>query len=210
MNFWYEGRAELSFNPALQVGRLPIGRRLPTCQTRRLANKLIATSTLLISLASVGCGYHVSGKGDLLPKTIHSIAIPAFDNVTTRYKLTDRLPEAISRELIARTRYRIVPDPAQADAVLRGAIINYVAYPTVYDQTTGRASGLQANVTMQVSLVERVTGKTIFSRPSFEMKQRYEISTGSPRAYFEESEVALDRLSRDVARDLVSAILENF
>lgn len=160
-----------------------------------------------------GCGYHVSGSTDLLPKTIHTIAIPAFDNVTTRYKLTDRLPEAISRELIARTRYRIVPEAAQADAVLRGVIVNYVGYPTVFDQASGRASGLQANVTMQISLTERATGKVIFSRPSFEMKQQYEISTvssGNPRAYFEESETALNRLSRDLARKLVSAILENF
>lgn len=164
---------------------------------------------ILCAFLLAGCGYHVAGKTDLLPKTVHTIAIPAFDNLTTRYKLTDRLPEAIAREFIARTRYQVVPDPAQADAVLRGAITNYIAYPVVFDQTTSRASGLQTNVTMQVSLTERRTGKVIYSRPGFEMKQRYEISI-DPRAYFEESDVALDRLSRDVARDLVSAILENF
>jgi hypothetical protein len=42
------------------------------------------------------------------------------------------------------------------------------------------------------------------------MHQRYEISVTFPKAYFEESDAALDRLSRDVARDLVSSILENF
>lgn len=166
-------------------------------------------SAMASALLLTGCGYHVAGKADLLPKTIHTIAIPAFDNITTRYKLTDRLPEAIAHEFIARTRYRIVPDATLADAVLRGSVTNYIAYPTVFDQTTGRASGLQTNVTMQVSLTERTTGKVLFSRPGFEMKQRYEISIDA-RAYFEESEVALDRLSRDVARDLVSAILENF
>ena len=155
------------------------------------------------------CGYHVSGKADLLPKTLHSIAIPAFDNATVRYRLTDRLPEALSREFIARTRYQVIADAQQADAVLRGAIINYVSYPTVFDQRTGRASGLQVSVVMQVSLVERATGKVLFFRPSFEMKQRYEFSI-APQAYFDESETAVDRLSRDVARDVVSAILESF
>jgi hypothetical protein len=92
---------------------------------------------------------------------------------------------------------------------LHGSVTNYVAYPTVFDQVTGRASGLQVNVTMQVSLVERTTGKVIFSRPTFEMHQRYEIALAA-NAYFEESDAALDRLSRDTARDLVSAILENF
>lgn len=164
----------------------------------------------VLGFALTSCGYHVAGKADLVPKSIHTIAIPAFTNITTRYKLTDHLPEAISREFIARTRYQIVNDPQAADAVLRGSVINFIAYPTVIDQQTGRASGLAVSVTMQVSLVERATGKVIFTRPSFDVRQRYEISVVSATAYFDESDAALDRLSRDVARDVVTAILENF
>jgi hypothetical protein len=162
-----------------------------------------------ILLVLTSCGYHVAGKADLVPKTVNTIAIPAFANITTRYKLTDHLPEAISREFITRTRYKIVNDQNQADAVLRGAIVNYVAYPTIIDQQTGRASGLSVNVTLQVTLTERATGKVIYTRPSFEVHQRYELSINAD-TYFEESDAALDRLSRDVARDLVSSILENF
>jgi hypothetical protein len=164
---------------------------------------------IVLCLMLSSCGYHVAGKGDLVPKSVHTIAIPAFANITTRYKLTDHLPEAITREFIARTHYQIVTDPNQADAVLRGSVINYVAYPTLFDQQTGRASGFQVNVTMQVTFTERATGKVIFTRPTFEMHQRYELSI-SAGAYFDESDAALNRLSRDVARDLVSAILENF
>lgn len=164
----------------------------------------------VFALACTSCGYHVAGTSDLMPKEIHTIAIPAFGNITTRYKLSDHLPQAISHEFIARTHYQVVNNPEQADAVLRGAVINYISFPTLFDQRSGRASGLQVNVTMQVNLVERATGKVLFSRPSFEMHQRYEISVTSSRQYFEESDAALDRLSRDVARDLVSAILENF
>ena len=164
---------------------------------------------LLWSLVLSSCGYHVAGQADLVPKSVHTIAVPAFSNITTRYKLSDHLPEAITREFISRTHYQIVNDANQADAVLRGAVVNYVAYPTTIDQQTGRASGLQVNVTMQISLVERATGTVLFSRPSFEAHQRYEIAA-SAQAFFEESDAALNRLSRDVARDVVSAILENF
>src|SRR5258708_39130335 len=169
-------------------------------------SKTLAVSGLLLS----SCGYHVAGKAGLVPKSIHTIAIPAFTNITTRYKLTDHLPEAISREFIARTRYQIVNDPQAADAVLRGSVINFIAYPTTLDQQTGRASGLAVNVTTGVSLVERATGKVIFTRPSFDVRQVYEISVSNATAYFDESDAALDRLSRDVARDVVTAILENF
>jgi outer membrane lipopolysaccharide assembly protein LptE/RlpB len=164
---------------------------------------------ILFCLAFSSCGYHIAGQADLVPKSVQTIAIPAFANITTRYKLTDHLPQAITREFIARTHYQIVNDPNQADAVLHGAVVNYVAYPTTIDQQTGRASGLQVNVTLQVTLTERTTGKVIFTRPSFDVHQRYELSLKAG-AYFEESDAALDRLSRDVARDLVSAILENF
>jgi hypothetical protein len=156
------------------------------------------------------CGYHVAGKADLVPKTVHSIAVPAFANATVRYRLTDLLPEAISRELIARTRYQIVNDPNQADAVLRGTVVTYSAFPTLVDQATGRTSGLQVSVILQVNLVERSTGKVVFERPNFEVHQRYELSITSNSQYFDESATAVQRLSRDVSRDLVTAILENF
>jgi hypothetical protein len=167
------------------------------------------TSLVSLVLVTASCGYHVSGKGDTLPKTLRTIAIPAFANITTRYKLTDRLPEAIAREFIARTRYQVIPDASQADAVLSGAIVNAVAFPIISDPTLGRATAMQVNVTLSVTLTERATGKILYSRPSFEMRQRYEISI-DPQKYFEESDTALDRLCRDTARTVVSGILENF
>jgi len=164
---------------------------------------------IIFALTLASCGYHVAGKTNLVPKSIHTICIPPFANITTRYKITDQLAQAVSREFITRTRYQIVNDPDKADAVLRGAVVNYVAFATLFDQKTGRASGFQANLTMQITFTERATGKVIFSRPSYEMHQRYEVSIPAP-TYFDESDAGLARLSHDVARDLVTAILENF
>ena len=164
---------------------------------------------VFVALGLSSCGYHVSGHSDLLPKTIKTIAIPAWGNATTRYKLTDRIPEAVTREFIQRTRYQIVSDVNQADAILRGTVVNYFSSPIVFDPTTSRASVVQISVVMSAVLVDRVTGKELFSRPSFEVKQQYEISS-DPNAFFQESDPAMTRLSKDAARSLVSAILENF
>jgi hypothetical protein len=161
------------------------------------------------ALALSGCGYHVAGHSDLLPKTVQTIAIPAFGNVTTRYKITDKLPEALSREFIARTRYHIVPDQNKADAILRGTVVNYLAAASVFDQATGRASAVDIHVYMQVSLIERATGKVLFTRPSMEVRERYQVSVDAQQ-YFEESDAALERVSRSVAQQLVSSILSNF
>lgn len=156
-----------------------------------------------------GCGYHVAGRSDLLPKTLQTIAIPAFSNPTTRYRLTERLPAMMTREFIRRTRYQIVPDPNTADAVLTGGIVALHAFPTVFDQRTGRAAGIQMLVILSVKLTERASGKILFERQNFETRQRYEISV-DPLTYFEESSTAMDRLATDVARQIVAGILENF
>src|SRR6478609_6957673 len=102
---------------------------------------------LLAALTLAGCGYHVAGRGDLLPKQIHTIAVPSFNNLTARTRLSDVLPRDIARELLTRTRYRIVADPNDADAILSGSILTYSSYPTILDG--GRAASMQVIVTVQ-------------------------------------------------------------
>lgn len=172
---------------------------------RSFAREILA----LACLATAGCGYHTAGHADLLPKDIKTIAIPAFGNVTTRYKLADYLTRAVTREFITRTRYRVVEDQNTADAILLGSVLNFSSYPTVFDPKSSRASSVQVNVNISINLRNRATGTVLFSRPNLEFRERYEIST-DPQAYFEESDVAMDRLSRGAARAVVSAILENF
>lgn len=160
-------------------------------------------------VASAGCGYRVAGRADLVPKDIRTIAIPAFGNATARYRLTERLPAAITREFLTRTRYRVAPDANEADAILTGAVTNYMSYPTTFDSRTGRAAGVQLSVILQITLQERASGKILYQQPGFEVRNRYEIAIDE-LAYFEESDAALDRLCADVARTVVSAVLENF
>ena len=170
---------------------------------------LLALAFCVLPLALTACGYHVAGTTDVLPKNVKTIAVPAFGNITTRYKISDLLAAAITREFISRTRYQIVSDPSQADAVLSGSVVNFISYPLYVDSKTGRAAGVQAIVMLQLSLRDRATNAVLLDRPHMEFRQNYEISV-DPRAYFDESEVGMDRLSRDVARSVVSAVLANF
>lgn len=162
-----------------------------------------------LAAMTAGCGYHVSGTADAMPKSVKTIAIPAFTNLTTRPRLAQSLAGALTREFLTRTRYQIVADPDAADAVLTGVVSRYENIPVLYDQNTGRASGVQVNVRLDVTLRERASGKTLYSRTGFDYRDRYEISI-DPTVYLEESDATLERLSRDVARSVVSAVLENF
>jgi PBP1b-binding outer membrane lipoprotein LpoB len=175
--------------------------------TRRSCRRACAAASLILAFSS--CGYHVAGKADLVPKSIQTIAIPAFVTTTSRYKLVDTLPQAIATEFLTRTRFRIVNDQSQADAVLHGSILRATANPNVNDPNTGVSISIRVNVVMTVSLVERSTGKVLYTRSNWTMHQDYAAAV-DPHQLFDESGPALDRLDRDVARDIVSAVVENF
>lgn len=160
------------------------------------------------ALAMTGCGYHTAGSTNLLPKDLHTIAILPWANNTTEYKLSAFMAEAISREIIARTHYSVVADPSKADAVLNGSVINLFSNATVLDPATGRGTGAQILVQTQVRLTGK-DGKQLFFRPNLEFRDRYEISV-DPRQYLDESQATMERISRDVARTVVSALLESF
>jgi len=155
------------------------------------------------------CGYHISGHANLMPKTIKTIAVPAFANATTNHRLPVLLTSDVTRELISRTHYTVVTEPGAADATLTGVVARLDVYPIIFDPVSGRATSVQVVVNMQLTLTDRQTGNVLFSRKGAEFRERYEISV-DPQQYFDESGTAIQRLSRDVARSLVTAILENF
>jgi len=155
------------------------------------------------------CGYHVGGRAVLIPDTVHTISVSAFSNSTVRNTLARLLPDDITREFHSRTRYTIVSDPAQADAVLTGALTNFNSMGTTTDPVTGRATSAQVVVALQITLTERKTGKVLYSQPHYEFRERYEVAT-DPKVYFDESGTAIERVARDVAHSVVSGILEAF
>jgi outer membrane lipopolysaccharide assembly protein LptE/RlpB len=156
-----------------------------------------------------GCGYHIAGKADLVPKNVHTIFIEPFHNSTQRPDIARLLPANLAREFLSRTRYKVVPDRQQADAVLAGAITNFVSFSTTADPVTGRSTGAQVILQMNVYLTDRATGKSLFQRSGYEFRERYEISE-NVATYFDESGTAVQRVARDAARSIVTAILENF
>jgi hypothetical protein len=169
------------------------------------------------------CGYHVGGTASALPPGLNVIAVPALKNDTTRYRVEQRMTEAVIHEFIARTKYRIVSSEDSADAVLHGEITGFEAIPAVFDTTspitgsanistettTARATTMLVSVHMKVTLEQRDTSKILYKSDDYLFRQPYEIST-DPAKFFDEQGPALERMSRDFASRLVADIVENF
>ncbi len=177
----------------------------------RSAVSVIFRFSILVFLFSffAACGYHVAGRGSQLPAEWKTLAVPALENKTTRYRIEQRLTEALVRELLARTKYRIVADESAADAVLHGEVSRVESNAVLFDAATGRATAMVVTVQLKVRLTDRATGKAQYENDNFVFREQYEIST-DVSSFFEEQQPALDRLARDFASRLVSAMLENF
>ncbi len=170
--------------------------------------KRIAPVVLALAV-STGCGYHVAGKADLMPKEVHTIFIEPFHTGIPRADIPRLLSADLARELISRTRYKVVADRQQADAILAGAVTNFSSFSTTADPVTGRSTGALAILQMNIYLTERTTGKSLYQANGYEFRERYEISENAT-TYFDESGTAVQRVTRDAARTIVSAILEKF
>lgn len=165
--------------------------------------------TLSILLLCTACGYHTAGHNVSLPSNVQTIAIPAFVNQTQTYKIEQRLTAAVVREMVTRTHYHILNDPSDsADATLRGTVISTSTSPLTYDSQNGRASSALVVVTARVTLTDR-QGKILYENPSYLFREEYQVSQ-ELSSFFEEDSPALERLSREFARTLVSNVLEGF
>jgi outer membrane lipopolysaccharide assembly protein LptE/RlpB len=163
----------------------------------------------LAILSCSGCGYHTAGHAITLPANLQTIAIPAFGNRTQTYRIEQKLTAAVVRELVTRTRYHILNEASDgADATLRGTVLSTSTSPLTYDSQTGRASSALVVVTVSVSLTNR-QGKVLYQNPAYLFRDEYEVSR-ELSSFFEEDSPALERLSREFARTLVSNVLEGF
>jgi outer membrane lipopolysaccharide assembly protein LptE/RlpB len=163
-----------------------------------------------------GCGYHVAGHSNSLPKNIHTIAVPAFENKTTSYRIEQRLTAATVHEFIAKTPYRIVSNSNGGDAVLRGKVLTLEVLPLLFENSTPtvpanvtRATTMLVTMKCEVTLEDRETGKILYHTDNFIFRNQYEIST-DVKSFFEEQDPAVERMAADFASRLVAAVTENY
>jgi hypothetical protein len=168
-----------------------------------------AALLMLCAAPGVGCGYRVAGRANTLPATVRTIAVPAFENRSTTYRMGERLTNAVVHELLVNARYRVVSNPADGDAVLSGVVTGVGGGVVVFDQSTGRATTVLVTVTMQARLEDRRTGSVLYRNDNFVFREPYEISTDVP-SFFEESGPAMDRVARDFASRLVAEMRESY
>ena len=122
--------------------------------------KLLGAALILLSLG--GCaGYHIGPAQPYYLRSVHSIAVPTFENKTLVPRIAVLVTDSVIKQFQQDGTYRIAGDD-QADAILKGEI-------TRINRTPARAvSGNvlateEFNLTLRVrySLVERSSGRVL-------------------------------------------------
>jgi outer membrane lipopolysaccharide assembly protein LptE/RlpB len=173
---------------------------------------LLAPAALL-----AGCGYHTLGSAAHLPPTVHTLAVPIFQNKTQSYHTEVTMTQAVVRELSDRTRLAITSNTDDADAILHGSIISESVQPLTYrTETTNTSTGATTSVTSSFLITINVNAtvtdrdnRVLYQHTNYVFHEQFE-TTSDPVSFIQEDTPAVQRLSRDFAQALVSDILESF
>lgn len=167
--------------------------------------KSVTLPIILLLMSLSGCGYRLAGK-KLNNGEGRTIAVPTFSNRTTTYRIEQRLTEAVRRELIRRTRFKVMPSET-GDVVVAGEVLNFIANPIIFNEQ-GRGSSYSILVDLNVRLTDRQTGAVIFQNDRWTFREVFELAQNSGE-FVPEDTAALERLARRFASSLVASILRS-
>jgi len=176
---------------------------------------------VLVALGAVGasaCGYSLAGRGSFLPDYIRIIGIPLFLNRTPFVTVEQLFTEKVRIEFQSRGRYTVEPTATGVDGVVRGEIVGISAAPAGFTDAQ-LATRYRFTIVMSVKFDDLAQKRTLWENSALSFSDEYELQSrlslgggaGLDAATFLEQErAAMDRLSTDFARSVVSSILEAF
>ena len=156
----------------------------------------------LLILLLAGCRlwpYGFAGGG--LPPNIRSIAVLAFDNETTISDLPRDVTETLRRQLTGRLGLREAPENT-ANALVTGTILRYdYDIPVGFSADPSRATSARRKlmITVDVSIVDQASGKTLLERRGLVAEGEY-----SESAEIAGRRQAIEKLVDEIVRGVQS------
>jgi hypothetical protein len=183
--------------------------RIPRAVRTTVATSVVACLALLQS----GCGYALAGRGSFLPADLRTVGIPLIQNRTAS-QVEQRITEEVRAEFIGRGKYTVLTQEVGADAVLSAVITGMSVQPVGFtDQQL--ASRYLITLTMSGTFTDQRTSEVLWSNDALTFRAEYELSirtntTVDVGVFVDQERSSVDRLATDVARSVVTAVLEAF
>lgn len=164
--------------------------------------RLFFLCILIASLCLCGCGYRLQGSAGSAGSG-RTLAVPVFLNDSSTFRVEQRLTEAVRRELIRSTRFRVVPGES-GDVVLTGRVLQVTTAPTVFTDQ-GRAIVYTVAVVLNVRLTDSADGAVLFQDDRLSFRESFEVSNDSVE-FVPEDSAAMERLAGQFASWFASSL----
>jgi len=175
--------------------------------------RVVAFVVLFLAMTLSGCGYTLAGRGSFLPDHIKTIGVPEFVNNTPVFQVERRLTDRVRSELAGRGRYTMFPRRDGVDAVLLGEIQSITLTVASFNQQQ-QAARYALTIVVKVEFRDLKSDKVLWSNAGWQFTEQFDVTSSTTgldaNAFLGQDVNALERLSSEFARALVSAILEAF
>lgn len=182
----------------------------------RTRSTVLALCALLF--ASMGCGYHFRSTGEPIGISIESIAIPLMASTASDPGFEADFTRVLRNEFISHAKVPLL-SPEEARYLVIGHIHDIRTDPQSYDflqrnvqdrtvffEETNRT---RLRLSLDVSLVERSTGKVIWHEEAMETRANYDIGP-DPLLNQYNKRLALERIARTLAQRIYMKTMERF
>ncbi|MEO1086710.1 MAG: LPS assembly lipoprotein LptE [Acidobacteriota bacterium] len=174
----------------------------------------LGVALLAIALFAQGCGYALVGRASNIPDDIRKIYVEPLVNQTQRQQVEQLLTQAIVDELVTRRRFEVINDLADADAILRGKVLQVAIRPVTFD-TAGLADNFEIAINADMRFERPPTGgdvdpEVIWKNARYVFRQDYPLENAGALSFFDRENLAIEETSERFAETLVTDLLEGF
>jgi len=165
---------------------------------------LLAVLTLGAGLLSAGCGYSLRGN---LPDHLQTVAVPVLQNRTSVPAIENFLTTALLNAFTTNGRLRVARVD-QADAILEGEVVGYTLQAIAYDAS---ANVRQYRLTLTLNLRFRDVRRNqlLLQRVGYTDRADFAVP-GTVAETIVASETSLQQVAAEIARSVVSFVIERF
>ncbi len=166
-------------------------------------NRIVISGFIgILGLYVTGCGYT---HQRLFPQSVHTVAVPVFENLSFYQGVELDLTEALIKEIELRTPYKVTPS-SEAQTILQGMIIEVTQQRLSRTTTGDLPQELETRITVDFEWKQIQRGQTLRRRRGLEAVGRYVPAGPIGEPFDVSAHQAVERL----AGQIVSAMAENW
>ncbi len=174
-----------------------------------MKRKIICFAALVsVLLILLSCGYRFSPGGEQISPAIQNIYVDNFGNNTSEANAENQFRSAFIDRFRSTSRFKLIESYAQADAVLKGTIVNLVSSHLSYTSTN---VAREDRVVVVLNLIFETRNKEIiWANNAFSWYADYLVDPNNPTVTENNRRVAIQNLARDTSDKAYRAIMSGF